>query len=80
MKLLSDGRILAVGYGTTADDLENRDIFLARFQSNGKLDTSFDDDGWFSLDFMERDVQPGLVVLDDHHYMISLSRPRSTTS
>ena len=69
VELLSDGKILAVGYGLP-DVNGDEDIFLARFETNGKLDKSFDVKGWVSFDVMGRDSNPGLVVIDDHHYMI----------
>ncbi len=68
VELLSDGRILAVGEGDPGDGVF--DIFLARFQTNGTLDTSFDDDGWINLDVLGHDCIPGLVIMDDHNYMI----------
>ena len=69
VELLSDGKILAVGHGrpTVNGDF---DIYLARFQANGTLDESFDDDGWINVDIMDNDMNPGLVVIDDHHYMV----------
>ncbi len=69
VELLSDGRILAVGFGSLTSEANN-DIFLTRFQTNGKLDESFDGDGLISFHVMDSDISPGLVVIDDHHYMI----------
>lgn len=43
----SDGKILVTGYKTNA----NQDIFVARLNTNGSLDTSFDTNGYLYVDF-----------------------------
>ena len=43
IKIMPDGRILAGGY--TTDSSNTADFVVARYNSNGSLDTSFDSDG-----------------------------------
>ena len=44
----SDGRIVVAGYSSIGGD---NDFALARYKSDGSLDTSFDDDGTLTTDF-----------------------------
>jgi len=70
VKLLSDGRILAVGTGIPTVDGVHNNTYLARFQANGRLDSSFDEDGWVNLDVMTSNDGTGIVIVDDHHYVV----------
>ena len=49
--LQPDGRILATGYALTSADYSSSDFALARYNSNGSLDTSFGFNGKVSTDF-----------------------------
>lgn len=44
-----DGKILAVGWSSFS---QNSDLFIARFHSDGSPDTSFDGNGWKTVDFI----------------------------
>lgn len=70
VELLSDGKILAAGCGDPGID-GTRDIYLARFLSNGNLDESFDQDGWININMMGDETGIGLQVINDHFYLIS---------
>jgi uncharacterized delta-60 repeat protein len=74
VQLLADGKILAVGEGDpgdgTYDEYVEYDVYLARFQADGTLDTSFDNDGWINMAISDHARGAGLVILDDNHYMI----------
>ena len=70
VKLLSDGRIIALGHGKPTPDIGSGDLYLARFQANGNFDTTFDEDGWINLDILGGEFSTGLVVLGDDSYIV----------
>ena len=49
--LQSDGKIVTAGYGNFPGGGTNQNFALARYNSNGSLDTSFDGDGKVTTDF-----------------------------
>jgi len=51
--LQSDGKIVVAGYSFVEG---SGDFFLARYNTNGTLDTSFDSDGWLTTDFGSDDL------------------------
>src|SRR5687767_5871832 len=46
----SDGRLIAAGYSEGSSDVRN-DFAVARYNTDGSLDTSFDSDGKLTTDF-----------------------------
>ncbi len=59
-----DGKLYASGH--TDADAKNRKLVLARFEADGKLDTTFDDDGIVVTDLAAGDEQSlGVVELDN---------------
>ncbi|SDX40540.1 delta-60 repeat domain-containing protein [Allochromatium warmingii] len=66
--LQDDGKILVVG----ATDLnENVDFLLARYNTDGSLDTSFADDGWIVSDFSDWDVGYSIMLQTDNKILVA---------
>jgi hypothetical protein len=58
--VLTDGKILVAGYsGIGSDDY---DFALARYHSDGSLDTTFSSDGKLTTDFGSDDRGRGIIV------------------
>ena len=58
-----DGKLVAAGYSDTGD---GGDFALARYNTGGGLDTSFDTDGMVTTDFdADMDRATGLLIQDD---------------
>jgi uncharacterized delta-60 repeat protein/CSLREA domain-containing protein len=55
------GKIVVAGY---VDNDSEYDFALARYHSDGSLDTSFDDDGWLTTDFGASDDYAHSVAVD----------------
>src|SRR5439155_13478835 len=53
MALQADGKMVVAGDGFT--DTFTIDFFVARYNSDGTLDTTFSDDGWVTTDFGSSD-------------------------
>lgn len=49
MTIANDGKVLVTGSAINSSN--NQDLLIARFNSNGSLDTSFDTDGWLVTNF-----------------------------
>jgi len=60
-----DGRILVVGFTRAAANTTNYDFVVARYNSNGTLDTSFGDGGKTTIDFYGRTDQAHRILLQD---------------
>ena len=77
VKILAGGRIVAVGDAITDPEVEDRDIFVARFDPNGILDTSFGNCGWYQYDAFGNAGPPhpphgpSIQLLDDGSLMLS---------
>jgi len=62
----SDGKIVVAGSsGFTSNGQYTTDFALARYNSNGSLDTTFDADGKVATDFGSDDVALGLAIQTD---------------
>lgn len=59
----SDGKILVSYNVTNAGDATDRDVQVARLNTNGTLDTSFGTDGFATIDFSTKNTT-GTAVLD----------------
>lgn len=59
----SDGKIVVVGY---ADNGANVDMAIARYQTNGALDTTFDGDGLKTIDFAGFDDVANSVAIQSN--------------
>jgi uncharacterized delta-60 repeat protein len=69
--LQPDGKIVVVGayFNDVADDW---DFALLRYNSDGSLDTSFDEDGWLTTDFdSSQDVGEGVVLQSDGKIIVA---------
>ncbi|MEX2173577.1 MAG: SBBP repeat-containing protein [Pirellulaceae bacterium] len=62
LALQGDGKIIVVGYSNQG---AGNDFFLARYNTNGSLDTSFDGDGWLTTDFGKSDTAQSVAVQAD---------------
>jgi|GEM_PF-2912971 len=58
-----DGRIVVIGYSYIGPS--NYDFALARYNSNGSLDTTFDADGKVNMDFGGDDTTSGVAIQPD---------------
>jgi uncharacterized delta-60 repeat protein len=67
-------RIIAVGDKDPAFGDEG-DLIMARLNSNGGLDSSFDGDGKREIDFDDHDFSEGVVVQSDNKILVSVSTP-----
>jgi uncharacterized delta-60 repeat protein len=62
----TDGRIVVVGGRNVDDDFSPNDFALARYNSDGSLDSSFDDDGRVITDFgTNRDHARAIAIAND---------------
>lgn len=61
----ADGRILVVGFTRATPTTTNYDFVVARYNSNGTLDTSFGDSGKTTIDFYGRTDQAHRILLQD---------------
>ncbi|MFM9965933.1 MAG: delta-60 repeat domain-containing protein [Planctomycetaceae bacterium] len=69
MALQADGKIVVVGY---AIDGSNYDFALARYNSDGSLDTSFDEDGKLTTDFgTPNDYANSVVIQGDGKIVVA---------
>lgn len=78
---LTDGRILAIGRGTSLGLVNGEDIALIRFNSDGTRDTTFANDGAMTIDISGYDDVPvSAFVLPDGKILVgaSLSTRHST--
>ncbi|RYH73052.1 T9SS type A sorting domain-containing protein [Flavobacteriaceae bacterium 144Ye] len=64
--LQSDGKIITVGYTNNAD----KDIIVARFNSNGSLDTSYATNGIYTYDSGTNDSAETLAISPDDKIII----------
>ena len=67
IKELSDGRLVV---GATGNDGLDFHAYMARFNANGSLDTTFDANGWAEMDVFPNSVFKGFEVIDDNHYFM----------
>ena len=75
--LQGDGKIVAVGGGDAGGD--NPDFDIARYNSNGSLDTSFSGDGKLTTDFGGLDLANG-VALQGGGKIVAVGVSRTGTS
>jgi uncharacterized delta-60 repeat protein len=64
----SDGKIVAAGYTTTPG---NFDFALARYNTDGSLDTSFDGDGKTTTDFGYSDYARSMTIQSDGKIVVA---------
>ncbi len=80
--LQKDGRIVAAGFtDAVADEFTSdphvlgtptpRDVALARFLADGRLDPSFDDDGLVATDIGSEDTANGLAIQKDGRIVVA---------
>jgi len=73
LALQTDGRIVAYGSGRTSD--YDYDLELARYNSDGSLDTTFDSgDGRVTTDLSQYDYSADVVLQPDNKILISADR------
>jgi uncharacterized delta-60 repeat protein len=65
MTLQANGKIVVVGYSMAPAGGTGTDFFLVRYNTNGTLDTSFDDDGWLISDFGADETGQSVAVQAD---------------
>lgn len=70
--LQADGKIVAAGH-FRRDGVPNYELVLARLTSNGRLDPTFDGDGWKTFDVVagRDDFASQLVILPGGQYVVS---------
>jgi len=67
--LLDDGKLLVAGSSKFSG---SKDFFLARYNTDGSLDTSFDGDGWLTTDFEGySDAANGLALGPDGKILVA---------
>lgn len=72
MALQDDGKILVTGYTTPSPGSANGDFALARYNSDGSLDASFDGDGKLMTDFAGgHDLPKAVSVQDDGRIVVA---------
>lgn len=64
----SDGKIVAAGYGFFGS---NTDIVVARYDSSGALDTTFDTDGFISTDILGSDAGRAVKIQTDGKIIVA---------
>ena len=68
MALQPDGKIVVVGSTNTSG---NQDFALARYNTNGSLDTTFDTDGKLTTDLTNSDVAYSVVIQPDGKIVVA---------
>lgn len=77
MAYQSSGKIVALGY-TDSDSDNNSDIVVARYNTNGSLDSSFGTNGIAKFNFTNEDGGLGLTVgPDDKIYVVGYMTPNT---
>jgi len=72
LALQADGKIMIAGYARTPTSGVQFDFALARYNSNGTLDTSFSGDGLMTTDFFSRhDYALGLAIQVDGKILVA---------
>ena len=66
----SDGRIVVAGISYPPGLSGSTDFVIARYNSNGSLDTTFDGDGKVSADFGGEESFGGLTLQSDHKVVV----------
>jgi uncharacterized delta-60 repeat protein len=64
----SDGKIIVAGYG---DKIGKYNFILARYNIDGSLDTSFDDDGRVNTDFGEGEKANSIAIQSDGKIIVA---------
>ena len=74
LALQSDGKIVVAGYTLSGT---NNDFEVARFNTNGSHDITFDNDGTLTTDFTSSDDYAGSVAIqsDDKIVVAGYSKP-----
>jgi uncharacterized delta-60 repeat protein len=62
LALQADGRIVVAGYTSGRPGGNGGDFFVARYNTNGTLDTTFDSDGWLTTDLGADDLGQSVAV------------------
>jgi len=70
MALQIDGKIVVIGYKTALDDADTEDFAIARFNTDGTLDTAFGDSGFVLTDFGHKDFSKDLVIQKDGRIIV----------
>ncbi|MBI4285757.1 MAG: hypothetical protein HY670_07670 [Chloroflexi bacterium] len=70
MAIQSDGRIVAAGYGNPLAQ-DNSDFALARYNSDGTLDITFDNDGKVTTDFGSTDYGYSVAIQSDGKFVVA---------
>ncbi len=70
MVLQPDGKILVAG-GITSSDFMYRDFALVRYNSDGSLDATFDNDGKVTTDFGGKDYSPKITLQADGKILVA---------
>ena len=70
MALQADGKIVVIGYKTTLNDADTEDFAIARFNTDGTLDTAFGTAGFVLTDFGYDDRSNDLVIQKDGRIIV----------
>jgi uncharacterized delta-60 repeat protein len=71
MALQADGRIVVAGYSVANAGSTGSDFFLARYNTDGTLDPSFDGDGWLTSDFGGDETGQSVAVQPDGKIVVA---------
>jgi uncharacterized delta-60 repeat protein len=75
LALQTDGKIVAYGWAADVDSSDSSDLVLARYNTDGSLDTTFDSgDGKIRTDLSVNDTAANVVLQADGKILISASR------
>lgn len=73
--LQNDGKIVATGYKAVTND----DLFIARYNSDGSLDTNFATNGFFTFDFANNHNYGASVAITSDNKIVIAGRYQNTS-